>query len=230
MMDGGMTEKILLPARKLHPANRLTSDQCALVETLAIGCHAVNRGHPVAGENVLVIGAGPIGLSVIEFAKLSGAKTIVMDLNEQRLEFVRKKMSVSDTILSNGDGSELETLKAMTGSNLAQVVIDATGSNKSMSHALTCCGFTGRLVYVGITQAELTFPHAPVLHRRELTIMGSRNALPPDFTRIIKLIEDGKIDTRPWITHQANFDELIAVFPSWLKPETGVIKALVRVP
>lgn len=230
MMDGGMTEKILLPARKLHPANRLTSDQCALVETLAIGCHAVNRGHPVAGENVLVIGAGPIGLSVIEFAKLSGAKTIVMDLNEQRLEFVRKKMSVSDTILSNGDGSELETLKAMTGGNLAQVVIDATGSNKSMSHALTCCGFTGRLVYVGITQAELTFPHAPVLHRRELTIMGSRNALPPDFTRIIKLIEDGKIDTRPWITHQANFDELIAVFPSWLKPETGVIKALVRVP
>jgi len=230
MMDGGMTEKILLPARKLHPANRLTSDQCALVETLAIGCHAVNRGYPVVGENVLVIGAGPIGLSVIEFAKLSGAKTIVMDLNEQRLEFVRKKMSVSDTILSNGDGSELETLKAMTGGNLAQVVIDATGSNKSMSHALTCCGFTGRLVYVGITQAELTFPHAPVLHRRELTIMGSRNALPPDFTRIIKLIEDGKIDTRPWITHQANFDELIAVFPSWLKPETGVIKALVTVP
>jgi alcohol dehydrogenase len=230
MMDGGMTEKILLPARKLHPANRLTSDQCALVETLAIGCHAVNRGHPVVGENVLVIGAGPIGLSVIEFAKLSGAKTIVMDLNEQRLEFVRKKMSVSDTILSNGDGSELETLKAMTGGNLAQVVIDATGSNKSMSHALTCCGFTSRLVYVGITQAELTFPHAPVLHRRELTIMGSRNALPPDFTRIIKLIEDGKIDTRPWITHQANFDELIAVFPSWLKPETGVIKALVTVP
>ena len=230
MMDGGMTEKILLPARKLHPANRLTSDQCALVETLAIGCHAVNRGYPVVGENVLVIGAGPIGLSVIEFAKLSGAKTIVMDLNEQRLEFVREKMSVSDTILSNGDGSELETLKAMTGGNLAQVVIDATGSNKSMSHALTCCGFTGRLVYVGITQAELTFPHAPVLHRRELTIMGSRNALPPDFTRILKLIEDGKIDTRPWITHQANFDELIAVFPSWLKPETGVIKALVTVP
>ncbi|MST95130.1 MAG: zinc-binding alcohol dehydrogenase family protein [Pedosphaera sp.] len=230
MMDGGMTEKILLPARKLHPANRLTSDQCALVETLAIGCHAVNRGHPVAGENVLVIGAGPIGLSVIEFAKLSGAKTIVMDLNKQRLEFVRQKMGVSDTILSNGDGSELETLKAMTGGNLAQVVIDATGSNKSMSHAITCCGFTGRLVYVGITQAELTFPHAPVLHRRELTIMGSRNALPPDFTRIIRLIEEGKIDTHPWITHQANFDELIAVFPSWLKPETGVIKAVVTVP
>ncbi len=228
MMDGGMTERLVLPARKLHPANKLTPDQCALVETLAIGCHAVNRGHPVAGENVLVIGAGPIGLSVIEFARLSGAKTLVMDLNEQRLDFVRKKMGVPDTLLTMGDGAELETLKQMTGGALAQVVIDATGSNKSMANALQYCGFTGRLVYVGITQAEVTFPHAPILHRRELTIMGSRNALPPDFTRIIKLIEDGRIDTRPWITHQAKFDDLIGVFPQWIKPETGVIKAVVQ--
>ena len=100
MMDGGLTERLLLPARKLHPANDLSPEQCALVETLAIGCHAVNRGNPVAGENVLVIGAGPIGLSVIEFARLSGAKTIVIDLNAQRLEFVRTKMGVPDTICS----------------------------------------------------------------------------------------------------------------------------------
>ena len=227
MMDGGMTERIVLPARKLHPANKLSPEQCALVETLAIGCHAVNRGHPVAGENVLVIGAGPIGLSVIEFAKLSGAKTIVMDLNEQRLDFVRKTMGVPDTILTQGDGRELEALKQMTSGTLAQVVIDATGSNKSMANALNYCGFTGRLVYVGITQAEISFPHAAIMHRRELTLLASRNALPPDFTRIIKLIENGNIDTRPWITHTATFEEMIAAFPSWIKPETGVIKAIV---
>src|SRR5436190_801212 len=75
MMDGGLTERMSLPASKLHPANKLSLEQCALVETLAIGCHAVNRGNPQPGDNVLVIGAGPIGLSVIEFAKLSGAKT-----------------------------------------------------------------------------------------------------------------------------------------------------------
>jgi alcohol dehydrogenase len=108
-------------------------------------------------------------------------------------------------------------------------VIDATGSNKSMSSALNCCGFTGRLVFVGITQQEVSFPHAPVMHRRELTLLASRNALPPDFTRIIQLIESGKIDTRPWITHQAGFDEMIAEFPRWMKPETGVIKAVVRI-
>ena len=227
MMDGGLTERMVLPARKLHPANQLSPEQCALVETLAIGCHAVNRGHPVAGENVLVIGAGPIGLSVIEFAKLSGARTIVMDLNEQRLEFVRAQMGVRDTICSRGDGAELETLKQLTGGALAQVVVDATGSNKSMAHAMTYCGFTGRLVYVGITQAEVAFPHAPVMHRLELTLLASRNALPPDFTRIIQLIEEGKIDTRPWITHHAAFAELIEKFPAFTRPETGVIKAIV---
>lgn len=229
MMDGGMTERMVLPARKLHPANKLTSEQCALVETLAIGCHAVNRGNPQPGENVLVVGAGPIGLSVIEFVKLSGARCLVLDLNERRLAFCREKMGVEHTILAGGDGTEMETLKQLTTGALAQVVIDATGSNKSMGHALSYCGFTGRLVYVGITQAEVAFPHAPVMHRRELTLLASRNALPPDFTRIIQLIEAGRIDTRPWITHHASFEDVIEKFPAFTRPETGVIKAIVRI-
>jgi 2-desacetyl-2-hydroxyethyl bacteriochlorophyllide A dehydrogenase len=229
MMDGGMTERLLLPARKLHLANRLTPEQCALVETLAIGCHAVNRANPMAGETVLIIGAGPIGLSVSEFTRLSGARTIMMDLSEPRLRFVREKMNNPDTVLSAGDGTELDGLRHMLDGALPQVVIDATGSNVSMSHALNYCAFAGRLVFVGITQAEVSFPHAPVMHRRELTLLASRNALPGDFTRIIGLIEQGKIDTGPWISHRANFDEMIGAFPSWLKPETGVIKAMVTV-
>lgn len=228
MMDGGMTEQMILPARKLHRANSLTPDQCALVETLAIGCHAVNRGNPTTAENVLVIGAGPIGLSVIEFAKLSGARTIVMDMNDKRLEFCRNRMGVEHTVLA-GDGKELETLDWITAGRHADVVIDATGSNQSMGQALKYAAFAGRVVYVGITQQEISFPHAPVLHRRELTLIGSRNALPPDFTRIIQLIEAGKIDTTPWITHQTDFANLIGNFDSYTKPETGVIKAIVTV-
>ena len=228
MMDGGMTEQMVLPARKLHPANALTPEQCALVETLAIGCHAVNRGHSKAGENVLVIGAGPIGLSVIEFAKLSGARTIVMDMNEKRLEFCRLQMGIEQTIRA-GDASEVEALNSLTQGQLADVVIDATGSNQSMGQALNYAAFAGRVVYVGITQQEIAFPHAPVMHRRELTLMGSRNALPPDFTRIIQLIEAGRIDTRPWITHRTDFNSLIGNFSSYTKPETGVIKAIVTV-
>ena len=229
MMDGGMTERIVLPARKLHPANKLSPEQCALVETLAIGCHAVNRAGAAAGETVLIIGAGPIGLSAGEFTRLAGARTIFMDISEPRLKFVRDKMRIADTILSKGDGKELEVLKEMTDGELPTLVIDATGSNQSMSQALNYCAFTGRLVFVGLTQAEVSFPHAPVMHRRELTILASRNALSADFTRIIKLIEEGRIDTRPWISHRADFDGMIAAFPSWLKPETGVIKAMVQI-
>lgn len=229
MMDGGMCEWLLVPARKLHVANALSFEQAALVETLAIGCHAVSRGNPGPDDTVLVIGAGPIGLSVMEFTKLSGARTIVLDLIEKRLDFVRTRMGIKDTILARGDGSELECLREFTDGTLAPIVIDATGNPQSMSQALNYVSFTGRLVYVGITQQEISFPHAPVMHRRELTLLASRNALPPDFTRIIQLIESGRIDTRPWITHQAGFPELIDAFPTWLKPETGVIKAMVRV-
>ncbi len=229
MTDGGLTDRIVLPARKLHVSAKLGYEALALVETLAIGCHAVTRGNPKPGEHVLVIGAGPIGLSVVEFAKLSGAKTIVMDMNEGRLAFVREKMGVPDTILATGDGKELERLAELTGGQLADVVVDATGSAKSMSQALGYCAFAGRLVYVGITQQELAFLHAPVMHRRELTLMASRNALPPDFIRIIRLIEDGLIDTGTWITHRAPMDGMIEAFPSWLKPENGVLKAMVAV-
>ena len=226
--DGGLRPQFIVPARKLHPSTQLNWEQLALVETLAIGCHAVNRGNPQPGEFVLVIGAGPIGLSTMEFIRLSGAKTLVLDLNEQRLEFCKRVMKVDHTIPVKGDGSELEQLKAITGGDLASMVIDATGSNKSMSNALNYVGFAGRLVFVGITTSELSFGH-PLMHRREMTLLASRNALPPDFTRIIRLIEEGQINTQPWITHHAKFDEMIGAFPQWLKPETGVLKAMVHV-
>lgn len=226
--DGGMRPGFVLPARKLHPAPGLSFEQAALVETLAIGCHAVNRSACRPGEDVLVIGAGPIGLSVIEFTKLSGARTIVMDTNARRLEFVRHVMGVPDTIHAQGFDDDLTLLTGLTGGRLAQCVFDATGSNRSMSACPGFAGFAGRVVFVGITQSEVIFPPAPVFHRRELTLLSSRNALPSDFTRIIQLIENGAIDTRPWITHRARFDELIDVFPDWLNPETGVIKAVVE--
>lgn len=230
MCDGGMCERMLLPARKLHVSKKLSMEQLALVETLAIGCHAVDRGNLQAGEHALIIGAGPIGLSAIEFVKVAGAKCIVMDLNEERLRFCRERMGVDYTIVSRGDGSELARLQEITGGQLADVVIDATGSHKSMSAALQYCAFGGRLVYVGITQQEVSFPHAPVMHRRQLTILASRNALSGDFARIIRLIENGRINTDPWITHRVPFSEMIAEFPGWLKPESGVIKAVVEMP
>jgi len=226
--DGGLRPHFLVPARKLHPSSKLTLDQLALVETLGIGCHAVHRGQPQAGEFALVVGAGPIGLAVIEFVKLTGAKIVVLDLNEKRLDFCKKQMGVPHTIRSRGDGSELKELQDITDGALAPVVFDATGNTKSMCHAFNYVAHTGRLVFVGIVTDEIHFPD-PLFHRREMTVFATRNALPDEFRRIIGLIEEGRIDTRPWITHRTPFAELIGIFPSFVKPETGVIKAIVEV-
>ena len=226
--DGGLRPNILVPARKLHPARTLSLEQLALVETLAIGCHAVSRGNPQPDEKVLVIGAGPIGLSTLQFVRLSGATSIVLDMNEQRLNFCKTTMGVNHIVTFRGDGSELERLKELTDGALPTVVIDATGSAKSMAHALNYVAPTGKLVYVGITTDDLRFAHA-LMHRRELALLSSRNALPADFERIIQHIEEGRIDTRPWITHRTSFNDMIENFPSYIRAETGVIKAMVEI-
>jgi alcohol dehydrogenase len=226
--DGGLRERFVIRADKLHASKSLSFEQLALVETLGIGCHAVNRAAPRAGEGLLIIGAGPIGLAVLEFARLAGSEITMMDMNAERLAFCRRVYGVENSVVAKGDGSELEELRRITGGEFYPIVIDATGNAASMSQALNYVAHTGTLVYVGITTQEISFPHR-LLHVREGTIKSSRNALPEDFRRIIKLIEEGRIDTAPWITHRTAFDELPGVFDSYTKPETGVIKAMVTV-
>jgi len=227
MIDGGMRERFNIRADKLHPSGKLSMEQLALVETLAIGCHATDRGETQKGEHALVIGAGPIGLAVIEFTRLTGATVTVMDMVESRLQFCRDTYGIENTILFKGDGSDVDQMMTITNGDRYSVVTDATGNNRSMSSALQFCAHTGNLVYVGITTQEVSFPH-PVMHRPELDIRASRNALPRDFPRIIKLIEDGTINTDPWITHRTTFERMIGEFEGFTKPETGVIKAIVE--
>jgi 2-desacetyl-2-hydroxyethyl bacteriochlorophyllide A dehydrogenase len=227
--DGGMRPQFIVPARKLHSSIKLTLDQLALVETLGIGCHAVDRASPQPGEHVLVIGAGPIGLSVIEFAKQAKTIVTVMDLNRRRLEFCRETMGVNHIIELTPDDNHEQKLREITDGALPTAVFDATGNPKSMCNAFNYVGHTGKLVFVGIVSTEISFAD-PLLHRREMTVYASRNSLPKDFNRIIRLIEEGQIDTRPWITHRTSFDRLIDDFPSYTRPETGVIKAVVEVP
>ncbi len=228
MMDGGLCESFLIRASKLHPSTSMSYDQLALVETLAIGCHANDRGNPQGGDHALIIGMGPIGLATLEFARLTDATISVMDMNEDRLEFVRNNYGIENTIVFKGDGSEVDRMKEITGSDMYQVITDATGNKHSMSGALQYIAPTGSLVYVGITTDELVFRH-PTMHKPEASIVSSRNALPPDFTRIIRLIEEGTINTDPWITHRTDFTAVLDDFESYTRPETGVIKAIIEV-
>jgi len=228
MIDGGLCERFTIRADKLHSSEKLSFEQLALVETLAIGCHACDRGVPDEGTHVLILGAGPIGLATLEFTRLTGATITVMDMVPSRLDFCRQTYGVEHTVVFNGDGSELDEMKKITGGDMYELVTDATGNNRSMANALNYVAHTGTLVYVGITTEEVSFPHM-TLHRPEMTIKGSRNAFPSDFVRIIKLIEEGTIDTAPWITHRVSFDDVIEDFETYTHPETGVIKTIIEV-
>jgi alcohol dehydrogenase len=219
-----------VPAQKLHVGNELSYDQLALVEPLAIGYHAVVRGTPSPGETALVIGAGPIGLACLEFLKLHEIKIVAMDLSPSRLEFCRQQLGIEHTLTVKDDGSHLAELKSITGGQLADLVIDATGSARSMSTCFEFAAFGGRVVYVGVTSDDLQFSHAPIFHRRELSLVASRNARSDDFGNIIQILTEKRIDLVPWITHRIGIEEVPEKFAAISHPDSGVIKAIIETP
>lgn len=226
--DGGHRELLLLPADKLHPSRKLGYDQLALVETLGIGAHAVDRAELRAGETVAVVGAGPIGLAAIQFARAAGARVLVIDVNETRLAFCRERLGLPADDLIDARGADVVArLKALTDDELPTAVFDATGNPKSMAAAFDYPAHGGRLVFIGLFPGDVTF-NDPNFHRRELTLLASRNSRPDDFTRIIELVESGRVDTSPWITHRAPLGEVPALFESWTRPESGVLKAMIE--
>jgi 2-desacetyl-2-hydroxyethyl bacteriochlorophyllide A dehydrogenase len=223
-IDGGMRPSATVPAHKLHPAPTLSYEQLALVEPLSIGAHAVARGRPEAGERVLVVGAGPIGLAVIQFALLEGAEVLVLDVSESRLAFCRSQWP--QVVCLDARGDTLATLKQYAGTEMPTAVFDATGNQASMASSFGFIANGGRLIFVGLFVGDVTF-HDPDFHRRETTLLSSRNALAGDFQRVIGHLEAGHINLAPWITHRAHFDGLIEAFPGWFDRESGLIKAVV---
>jgi 2-desacetyl-2-hydroxyethyl bacteriochlorophyllide A dehydrogenase len=223
-VDGGLRERIRVPARKLHPSKTLGLDELALVEMLCVGAHAVGRAPLEPGSRALVIGAGPIGLGVMTFARLAGAEVIALDVDPGRLEHSRRALGVEHTVTAGeGAGARVEEL---TGGDRADVVFDATGSPASMEAAFGHVAHGGRLVLVGHANAEITFSD-PLFHGREMTLLASRNARGDEFARVIAALEEGRIDPATWISHRASFDDLIGVFPAFARREGGLVKAIV---
>jgi 2-desacetyl-2-hydroxyethyl bacteriochlorophyllide A dehydrogenase len=224
--DGGMLELMTVPVAKLHRSRTLSMDQLALVEMLTIGAHAVRRAQLEAGERVLVIGAGPIGLSVIQFAQISGARVIVLEISERRRQFCRRHLKV-ETCLDGQTDTTVDELQTWLNGDLPTTVFEATGNPNSMMRSVQYVANGGKLTFVSLVQGDLTFRDTE-LHRRELTLLRSRNATGADFAWAIQMVEEEKIDLVPWITHRAPADAMIAAFPEWLDPERGVIKAVVE--
>ena len=216
---------LLLPAEKLLHSDVLNVQQLALVETLGIGAHAVNRAEIKKDETVLLIGAGPIGLSVLTFALIAGARVILLELNEKRIEFCKRRYDLFEVLSKTKDVSA-ELCRLLNG-DLPTAVFDATGHQESMMRAPGYVSNGGRLVYVGITGSRISFD-GPDFHRREMTMLSSRNSCIGDLQRVISHIEAGQIDTSPWITHTASPEDMIRDFPKWLDPNSGVVKAVLQ--
>jgi 2-desacetyl-2-hydroxyethyl bacteriochlorophyllide A dehydrogenase len=224
-VDGGMRTYLSVPSYALVKSQGLSFDELALTEPLAISAHAVRRAGVTADEFVLVIGAGPIGLGIIEFARIAGANVIAMDVNDTRLSFCKEKLNVKHTINAMQE-DVMEKLLAITNGDMPTVVIDATGNLKAINNAFQYMAHGGRYVLVGLQKDAISFSH-PEFHKREATLMSSRNATRNDFEYVINCIKNKKIDPLHFITHRVGFNELATQFPSFIKPETGVIKAMV---
>lgn len=211
-VDGGMQGFLAVPIELLHKSERLSLDQLALVETLGIGAHAVKRSGLRAGEEVLVVGAGPIGLAVAQFATAIGAKVTVIETNDWRRHFTQNL--------------GVEALPAPDG-RLGDAVFDATGSANAMAESLKYTAPGGRLVFVGLTRDPVRIDDA-LLHRREITIYASRNSC-GQFPSIIRMLEESKINTDPWITDRITLNEVPGRFKE-LSEKAHMMKAIVEVP
>ncbi len=217
--DGGMRPVIRVPLDKIYPSATLDCECLALVEMLGIGAHAVARAglvpavsgggvNPGGGEYVAVIGAGPIGMSVVQFLQAAGVgRVVVVDRVAHRLDFCRRAFGVEHTIHVDGDSDVAALLRESGGGELPNVLFDVTGNPGSMMGSFESAAHGGRIVFVGLFQGLVTFDDAN-FHRRELTLMSSRNATPDDWRSVISGLEDGSIATGPWITHRMVLEEV----------------------
>ncbi len=208
--DGGMREFFAVPLDHLHRSEKLSFDQLVLVEPLGIGAHAVRRSDLKAGEEVLIVGAGPIGLAILEFALAAGGRVRVIEINPQRRAFAERR------------GVEVLT---QPDDRLAEVVFDATGSVAAMEQSFERVAHGGRLIFVSVVQSAVRFDD-PLFNRREMTVLSSRNSV-GEFPRIIGMMEEGRVDALRWITHRLAVDDVPRRFPA-LPKEKSCIKAVVE--
>ena len=225
--DGGMSEYLSVPSESLVHGQGLNLDQLALVEPLAIGAHAVRRAGVTNDEFVLVAGAGPIGLGTMAFVAAAGGKVIALDTNSDRLNFCQEKLKVTHIVNAAND-DVMEKLKSITNGNMPTVVMDATGNLKAINNAFQYMSHGARYVLIGLQKEKISFSH-PEFHKREATLMSSRNATRADFEYVISSIKRKVIDPTTFITHRVRFDQVRDEFKSWLNPASGVVKAMVEI-
>jgi 2-desacetyl-2-hydroxyethyl bacteriochlorophyllide A dehydrogenase len=222
--DGGLAQYLCVPQEFVFSAQGISLDDAAMIEFLAIGAHAVRRADVKADQLVLVTGAGPIGIACAIFAKLRGAQIAVVDSRSERLTLCRDKLGLDHVVELTGDSAE--TFRSITNGDMFDVVFDATGNVQAMESGFRNVAHGGTYVLVSVVSADIRFSD-PEFHKREMTLMGSRNATAADFQQVFESIRAGLIPTDALQTHRTRLHELPTIFERWTQPESRVIKALV---
>lgn len=222
--DGGMQEVIAVPERAVIDAEGLTLDQAAMVEFLAIGAHAVSRARLRTGDRVLIAGAGPIGIAAALFARADGAEVTIIDKRASRLSYARDRLGFEEVLTVDDDIAQI--LSNRTNGEYFDTVFDATGNIHAMRAGLRYVAHGGTYVLVSVVPQDLVFPD-PEFHKRETTLLASRNALSADFDRVIAAIRDGAIPTDALHTHSLDAETVPTRLPELAAEADQVLKAIV---
>jgi 2-desacetyl-2-hydroxyethyl bacteriochlorophyllide A dehydrogenase len=224
--DGAMSEQILVPVANLLPAGGLSLVEAATVEFLAVGAHAVRRSMAVEGGRALVIGAGPIGLGTALFARIAKQQVTIMDVSAERLALAARQLGF--LTIDGSKGRVLERILDRTAGAGFDVVYDATGNTESLKAAFAYVAHGGVMVMVSVVQDDITFSD-PEFHKREMMLIGSRNATRADFEHVVASIRGGKIPVDQLVTHRTTLRDSPRDIAAWAHQKSGLIKAMIDV-
>jgi len=223
-LPGGYAEFVVAPAGNIHPVPEgLSPLEASFAEPLAIGVQACRRGDVQAGEYVLILGCGPIGLALIEVAKTRGARVVATDVSESRLKFAR-----SLGIETIGSGELVETVRQQTNGEGAAVVIEATGNPKAMEQTVELVASGGRIVIVGLVKqgVNISIPGLEIT-RKEMTLLGSRASV-NCFPEALRLLASGSIQY-PKVATRLSMWDAPAVFEKLVKDPTAMHKGVLMI-
>ena len=223
--NGVMCEYAVLPWTKIIPAGNISPRDCALIEPMSVGFHAVSRAQVIDNEYVMVIGCGMIGIGAIVRAALRGATVIAVDLDDEKLELA-KRVGASHVINSKTENVH-ERMQQITEGFGADVVIEAVGSPVTYVMAVDEVGFTGRVVCIGYAKSEVAF-QTKYFVQKELDIRGSRNALPADFRAVINYMKEGNCPVEELISKIAKPEGALEAMQEWTANPGKVFRILVE--
>lgn len=221
--DGALAEFIVMPPEKLYPA-RLTPKELCLVEPLTVGFHAVARGRVTGEDTVAIFGCGGVGLGALVAASSRGARTICVDVDDEKLELARA-VGGSHSINSRRESLHDGLLELTEGLG-PDVVIEAVGTPATFRAAVKEVAFTGRVVYIGYAKEPVSY-ESRLFVQKELDILGSRNAMPEDFHTVIRFLEAGKFPVDQAVSLTVPLEEAPQALASWTQKPSQFKKIMV---